>query len=191
MFPTPTSTQQSSHDERDHPILLKLVLRILRVLLPVFRRVRRLFRVFRGFVRRLFRHTRREVVRTMAPKPPTVELTVVILFVPRVLPNRRNVRLTFGPPLVGTPLLPLPRKPLAAKTTSLVRPTPLTPLCLVPLVVVPRLVLVPTWPTLLLSKLDEVLTWTSRLPFAVPLPVDMPKTLPVLTLKAILTRGIL
>lgn len=145
-------------------------------------------RVFR--VRRRVQ-TLREVVRYVVPSLVTVALTVVMLVPPRVLPSPVKVFLTVDPPLVGSPLLHLPSRPLAVKTPELVVPTPLTCLPLLPLPVLPVPVLLCTCRTLRLARFEEVLTWTPRLPFAFPLPVDMPRTLPVLTLNAILTRGML
>ncbi len=87
------------------------------------------------------------------------------------------------------PLLNLLRAPPIRNITRLVEPSVLILLPCPPLLVVNRLVLPIVPLTLLPDTPAEEATATPRLPFAFKLPVDMPMTLPVLTLKAILTRG--
>lgn len=152
-----------------------LVLLVLVVVFLVFRRVQRI------------RLTPRVVATSLARVAP---IPLALLF-PRVLP-RVPIPLAILPmTLLESPLPPLPMSPLAEQVKVLVRPWALVLLPCPPLLVLRVLVLPITWLTLLPGRLELLATATDRLPLAFPLPVDMRMTLPVLTLKAILTRGML
>lgn len=140
---------------------------------------------------RVVRQSPREILQNPPRKLLRVVPTVLRLLFPRVLPRVVDPALSVDPLLVSNPLLPLETSRLARQVSRLVLPPRLIVLSPPPLLLVNPLVLRIVPLTLLPSTPEEVATSTRRLPFALRLPVEIRMTLPVLTLKAILTRGIL